>query len=1242
MKPVEIEFLMRDKLSPGLDKAGKTAETLGDRAEKVAESITSRITAQKEEIRRVENDLKSLRKQYDALAPGRAQMEMRAEIEACSKALEEDKLILASLEEEHRKNATSTKRLSMELRELLDSMARMRIEGKQNTREYEEMASKAALLSDTIGDLRTQTKILAHDDAGLQGVMDGINGLSGAFTVATGVMGVFASENEELAKIQTRVQSVMAITMGLQQVFNTLNKDSAFRLVTVRKAKDLLTAANTRLAVSLGISNAAATALMATLTAGLSLVVTGLVVAWNKYADAQEEAAEKARELVETESAGRAQMIKSRYEIDNTVRSLKEFTGSKEQERIKVDELNRKYGESFGYYNTVAEWYDILISKGEDYIQMLFLQAKAQALVDKAVKADEEVAQIEAQGAESYRPVWGRGGKVWRFFGGGKNAQFGSDPAELAYDKALKEAIKKRQENLSAAEDLQRQIDELREKSSIGGFTAPGAGGSGATDTTKPKNTLAQMELEAARRIEDRRLDIMREGYEKERAQALLNFEREKERIADEERQRVDLYEKLRGAGEKVTPEQLANIHAQAAAQRVLAAQIYDAATADIAAKEGKDAADREKKRGEELNALLEKYQDFEAQRAAIRRQGDADIAALEAARNEENAAEIDRAIETARGKVREGIQAVNDEEARGVAKDNSFLRNLFGDYASLGMDALQDLISQARRLRDYLDGKGSAEGLTFITDEQLKNIEASPTELDKLRKALDKLLGTDKGDTNKWVRIFRTIRIGISSLRGAKGPKEIAASVGSIAGAAQEAGMELSSMLEAIGESEVAGAVEGVSRVMGAVSNIGKGFATGGMVGGIAAAVGEAVNFLSSAFDANARHKEALKEIEKARLDFQRQYNLLLMQQNLLMEDAESLFGEKQVVKAANALEVYRQALAQFNEELKGAAPVKSVFETLTNDAAGTYRSRLEAYQNGLGALYDAKIVTGHKKTGLFGWGKGKDLYSSILTVYPELIKANGELDTEMLRVILDTRKMSDETRSYLENLLELKDVMDQAEESLENYLSETFGGLGSGIMDAVTSALQGSGTALENFASNAAGVLEDLGEQIAYSLFFADRFTELQDSLKKVYGSGRDEESIARDAMGVIDGFYDSIGSDMDAAQAWMEAWREKAASMGFDLWSGDNDRGNSGQSGRAGVYTAMSQEQGTKLEGLFTSVQMHTAQIDERLESFMDAFGQLCDTIGKILERVDVLPEMADDIHELRTNGIKLRTL
>ena len=395
MKPVEIEFIMRDKLSDGVDKATKSTGSLGDRAEQVSKNITDRIAEQKEQIKYVESCLKDLKKQYDNLAPGKAQMEMRAEIDACTKALQEDKNILSSLEAEHDKTAASSKRLSMQLREMQDTMARLRLEGKQNTKEYQDMAAKAATLSDTIGDLRTQTNILANDNAGLQGVISGANGLSGAFTMATGLMGAFASENEDLIKIQTRVQSVMAITMGLQQVMNTLNKDSAFRLVTVVKMKKLLTAANTKLAVSLGISNAAATALMATLTLGLSAVITGLVVLWDKYSDAQEQAAEKAKERVKIESDGRAQMIKTRFEIENTTKSLKDFTGSKEQEKAKVEELNRKYGESFGYFNTVAEWYDVLIQKSDDYIQMLFLQAKAQSLVNKAVEADEKVNEVK-------------------------------------------------------------------------------------------------------------------------------------------------------------------------------------------------------------------------------------------------------------------------------------------------------------------------------------------------------------------------------------------------------------------------------------------------------------------------------------------------------------------------------------------------------------------------------------------------------------------------------------------------------------------------------------------------------------------------------------------------------------------------------------------------------------------------------------------------------------------------------
>lgn len=1428
-KPVEIEFLMRDKLSGGLDAAGKSAEALGDRVERVSQSITERIAAQREQVRYVEQCLKDLRRQYDRLGPGKAQTEMRAEIEACTRALEEDKAVLNGLRSEHEKNSATARGLTMELRQLQGAMAKMRLEGRQNSQEYQTMAQRAALLQDTLGDLRTQTKILSHDNAGLQGLISGASGVAGAFTMATGIMGAFASENENLVKIQTRVQSVLAITMGLQQVMNALNKDSAFRLVTVVKMKNLLTAANTRLAASLGISTAAASALMATLTLGLSAVITGLIVLWDRYSDSQEAAAAKAKERVEIEKEGRAQMIKTRFEIDSTLKSLKEFNGTKEQEKAKVEELNRKYGESFGYYNTIAEWYDVLLQKGEAYIQMLFLQAKVQALINKAAEADEQVNTLQATPTDKVKGATGGFGRWMAKVGG---AQMGILPSEMdrEVDKSNEEvkarlvqaAREQRDAYLDEAKKLVEGIADLGKESGLGGFIAPPKDGSG--DVSKLTQNLVDYETKARRRIEDTRISLMKEGFEKERAEAQNAFEQEKARIAKEEQERLQLYERLRKAGGKVTPGQKSTILAQAAAQRVQAARKLDHTLAEIDKKEEKADADHlenllktykdyateredaERKHDkaiaalrshlsderlaalgkqmtdrfvgnvdllarpmidaarlaekgwqdagegiatvfssqfgiddaagrrheilitpilpngdvlseEELNAyideslngaedilkadtlglviavdvdpdgtagealhllqekyyalkqdtegnaasdarirralkvaedtknreladlsgLLAKYRDFEAQRAEIRRQGNEDIAALEEQRTEANSEQIDRAIAVARQKIEEGIRSVNDAEAASVSKDNGFLKQLFGDYSSMSFDKLRDLIAQAKQLQAYLNGKGSAEGITFISAAELKNIEKSPAELDKLRKALDKLLQTGKkGGTNKWENIFKTFEKGLAELKGANGIKDISGAIGTIGGAAADAAGELAAMFDQMGDTQTADAISGVQQVMSAVSNIGQGFAKGGIVGGIGAAIGEAMNFIGQAFAAEARHREALKEIERAKLDFQRQYNLALLEQNLLLKEATSVFGERQIMKAANAMQVYKEALSQFEAEMKGSAPTMNWIERFTGDAFGTYAARMAQYREGIYGLASAQIVTGHKKTGLFGWGKGKDLYSSILSVYPELIDANGELDTAMLQTILDTRKMSDETRKYLENLIELKGAMDEAEQALEDYLSSTFGSLGDSVLDRVRDMAKGVTGVYGDMCDDISAKLEELAEQVVYSLFFADKFDKLQDDLKSIYASGKSEEDIAYDVMDLLDDFYSGIGSNMDTAEAWMEEFAKRAEGMGYELWKPDATT----QSGKAGAFTTMTQDQGSKLEGLMTSLQMHGASVDDKMDDIAEGLGSSLDALNRIAKNTDTLPQILALWQAIKRDGLKAK--
>ena len=69
---------------------------------------------------------------------------------------------------------------------------------------------------------------------------------------------------------------------------------------------------------------------------------------------------------------------------------------------------------------------------------------------------------------------------------------------------------------------------------------------------------------------------------------------------------------------------------------------------------------------------------------------------------------------------------------------------------------------------------------------------------------------------------------------------------------------------------------------------------------------------------------------------------------------------------------------------------------------------------------------------------------------------------------------------------------------------------------------------------------MLENLGRQIAYSLFFAGKFDQLQKQLEAAYGSGKSEEQIAKDAMNIMGDFYAGIGKDMDQAQEFMANWK------------------------------------------------------------------------------------------------------
>ena len=159
------------------------------------------------------------------------------------------------------------------IRELREEMALYREQFGDQTAKYREMSAELGRLQDIQGDIQRQGSILSNDQAQFQGVISGLNGVVGGFTAAQGAVALFAGENENLQKIMLKVQSLMSITMGLQQVSATLNKDSAFRLATVNSLREWW---NKLLAIGRGeqIASTAATVADTTATAASTAATT--------------------------------------------------------------------------------------------------------------------------------------------------------------------------------------------------------------------------------------------------------------------------------------------------------------------------------------------------------------------------------------------------------------------------------------------------------------------------------------------------------------------------------------------------------------------------------------------------------------------------------------------------------------------------------------------------------------------------------------------------------------------------------------------------------------------------------------------------------------------------------------------------------------------------------------------------------------------------------------------------------
>lgn len=1373
MKPVEIEFLMKDKLSGGLDKAGLAVDILAEKSAKAAAAINARIEEQRKVIDRVSSDLQRMETQLQGMKPGPAQAELAADVTACRKVLEEERAALEGLEKEHReaeksvrnlreeysrirleeeraaasgKNLTDRireqkevigqiesdikslekayrgaapgkakvaaldelnaakraleeekgalaglqaeqekvreggKRLSLQLRELQDNMARLRLEGKQDTEEYRKMAQQAALLSDTLADLNTQTKILSHDDANLQGFMSGVSGLAGLFTTATGALSLFASENENLARIQTRVQSVMAITMGLQQVFNTLNKDSAFRLVTVVKMKNLLTAANTRLAVALGISTGAAQALMATLTLGLSAVITGLIVLWDRYSDAQEKAAEKAKERVKIESDGRAQMIRTRFEIESTLASLKKFTGTKDEEKAKVEELNRKYGESFGYYDMIAQWYDILQQKGEKYIQMLFLQAKVQSLVNKATEADEKVNEIKASRPEDVDGSMGWFARMGLYMAqseshGQVDAQaLISEYNKEAKEKALREAEKVRDDYLAEARNLQEEYLDIGKEFDLGDHAKPDPNAAKKEKQSEEQRASELLKLQMKNRQAE--IDLLKESGEKRRRQIRLNYDKEIAELAAREKKWKDAQKgELTGGQESSLKE-----------AREKAAAVRDGDLAKVTREEN-DAArqsmlDYLKEYGTYQQKKLAIAQEYAEKIRKAQEEGNyAEVLRLSRQQKEETAAaeiaslkadiDWDGLFGNFGGLLEEQLRptleklrkyAASDEYKNASAEDKQVIsgliakledRSVGGINRNMFRDVSRDLSAYQTTLRSLTEAKerekaaadalvsaeeklrkaaGSGDPAAMKEAEELvataeETFDAASASVVTLTEANDKAAQDLRTSSTNAVQSLTGLAEGLQGLKS-----------GSLAGMAQGLG-------------KLGDATKNLGGVMGTVgSTLAETFSSGGIIGQIISAVLSILDVLKEGIGTLVSDildsvlgavNGILENILSGELFSQIGSSLFYGVRDILDTVSFGLFSSHGNAKEVNALV---DRLTESNKYLTTAIEKLTDEMESSGGAQSTeyYRSAYEKQQEKIGN--DRQML--EAKMGYHSSHHSNDYYINDAFSRSDWQRASAYVG-KTLRSASDLWGLSPEDLAKLQELPDIWEKIhsgkyDQSE-WLDEYISDanTLLELQQQWQDAITD------TSFESIKSGMKELLKDFETDSEDVVASVDSF--LENAILKSVVDGTYSDELEKWQATFAEFMSDGLLSEEEASELrrkytdiFSAAQAEKDSMFAA---AGITESSSTTQSGKSGSFTAMSQDQGTKLEGMFTSGLNHWVSIDEHTEDVAGRMASAEGHLAKIAENTGKsagsLSEIKEDIKRIIRDGLRMKS-
>lgn len=1129
-KPVEVEFLMKDKLTPGMNKAER-------------EALELRNT-----VRLLEAELERLRLAGETAAPNLDQSANIAQIHALEKQLEELRGKLKLLQEESE---------SVQVTPADVPNAQRQFNGLHNS--IQQMAREMPSLA-----MGPQMFFLA---------------ISNNLPIFTDELARARKEYDELQKSGKKGTPVW------KQVLSSL-----FSWQTA-------------------------------MTTGIMLLVMygDEIWDWTKNLFSAKKGVDEfnisLKEMTEIEKDGRAQMVRTRFELKSVIDEIKNFTGSKEQEKAKVEELNRKYGESFGYYKTLSEWYDTLIQKSEDYVQVLLHQANVQNLVKKAAEADEEVNKIKAQKpeeAESAMGFFGKWGQYIMQSSMAESGQFYDAQAAIkkhdqeAYDILLKNAENKRDGYLKKAEEEVKKAAEAAKKGNIGGHTDPEQSGKNPEAEAKQRlateRRLAQdlAALQAENRKEE--IDRMQAGTDKKLAQIEYDYNARKEEInrleASWKRENKEAGITTGGGG--LTPDQK---DALAAAR--------DSNDKNRSAALAATFEEEKEKEAEAMRDYLSEYGNYEEKKLAITQEYEKRIA--EAATEGEQ--------KTLQEELKKKLADLDMEEL----KEGLDWESVFGDLDKVSTESLQSLRT---RLKEYIDTQKD------LQPDSLKDLVRAIDSIDKklnernpftaLKTSISQVQSTTLSVKEAQEAYNKAVREGTeaeqqnakATLDAARNAKQKALaeatdalhnSVGEVkeyVGAAED----LLGLVEQFGidPPEWMGEwLEGMGQTLDGLESIDLTRPMSILTGGIKALSGVVKQVFSLGGIINWSGSNA-KEVQAT-------MERLTNRNELLQTSIEDLTDTIKQSQGTKSVAAYRDAYKMQQE-------TNSNYLQMAMAQAG-YHGSHHSWNYYWGGFNQAQI---DKLSGQIGRQWDGNLWS----LSPEEMKALRS-NVDMWTQIQNTGKggygerLTDKLDDYIAQAGKLEELTDQLYEGLTGI---SFDGMYSSFIDN-----------LMNMKYGAKDAAEDISEYFMRAMLsnkIGEMYSEKLKGWWEKFGKAMEDNELTEAERNALTEEYMQY---VDEALALRD---NLAAATGYDK----TEAGGTSQSAKAGGFTAMTQDQGTKLEGMFTSGLQHWSSMDERLESVAEKMNTAEGHLARIAENTGVsaghLGELKEVIKKMIRDGLKVK--